>query len=50
MSIAVLVAYVGKYATLIPEIIWSRGPSPGDLVLGLIILSLNNFHSLVKVV
>lgn len=41
MFIAVLVAYITKYATLIPEIIRSKVPSPGDPLLGLIILYLS---------
>lgn len=35
-----------QYATLIPEIIWSKGPSPGDPVLGLIILYLSIISTL----
>lgn len=49
MIIALLVAYIVKYATLTPEIIYSRGPSPGNPQLGLIVLyPFNYFHFLVK--
>lgn len=41
MFIELLVAYTTKYATLIPEIIWSKDPLLGDPLLGLIILYLS---------